>query len=306
MIMNRPVLPAKLTTGAITLLCAASMLCSAQSPYRPVPNQIWNKTVALDTAFMRVSYEMTFRDALFYSTSEPGGLEDHVFAEKEILSDTRIVEFGDRVRKDYSQILETREMLNREMTERGEMPRNLGSSSVYPIELFMFSDSYRINRRTLLTGPILQYEGGYTPMQWSLTGEAEQVGDYQCQKAVTSFGGREWTAWFCPDIPVDGGPYKFRGLPGLILKVEDSEKHFSWTMTGIEKGSWPIYEKQYLFQECSPKEAAKILKDMYLRPFVFLKNTGIRTLLPDGKGGAREPGDNEYSISMYYDPIELE
>ena len=146
--MNRPVLPAKLTTGAITLLCAASMLCSAQSPYRPVPNQTWNKTVALDTAFMRVSYEMTFRDALFYSTSEPGGLEDHVFAEKEILSDTRIVEFGDRVRKDYSQILEAREMLNREMTERGEMPRNLGSSSVYPIELFVFSDSYRINRRS--------------------------------------------------------------------------------------------------------------------------------------------------------------
>ena len=249
---------------------------------------------------------MTFRDALFYSTSEPGGLEDHVFAEKEILSDTRIVELGDRVRKDYSQILEAREMLNREMTERGEMPRNLGSLSVYPIELFISGDKCRINRRTLLTGPILQYEGGCTPMQWSLTGEAEQVGDYQCQKAVTSFGGREWTAWFCPDIPVDGGPYKFRGLPGLILKVEDSEKHFSWTMTGIEKGSWPIYEKQYLFQKCSPKEAAKILKDMYLRPFVFLKNTGIRTLLPDGKGGAREPGDNEYSVAMYYDPIELE
>ena len=304
--MNRPVLPAKLTTCAITLLCTASMLSRAQSPYRPVPNQTWNKTVALDTAFMRVSYEMTFRDALFYSTSEPGGLEDHVFAEKEILSDTRIVEFGDRVRKDYSQILEAREMLNREMTERGEMPRNLGSSSVYPIELFVFSDSYRINRRTLLTGPILQYEGGCTPMQWSLTGEAEQVGDYQCQKAVTSFGGREWTAWFCPDIPVDGGPYKFCGLPGLILKVEDSEKHFSWTMTGIEKGSWPIYEKQYLFQECSPKEAGKILQNMFLHPFTFMKNAGVKIMMRDGKGGFYEPGEKENSISMYYDPIELE
>ena len=285
MIMNRQVSPAKLTAGVITLLCATSMLCRAQSPYRPVPNNTWDKNVTLDTAFLRVSYRMTFRDALFYSTSEPGGLEDHVFTENEILSDTRIVEFGDRVRKDYSQTLEAREILNREMIERGEMPRNLGSSSVYPIELFISGDKCRINRRTLLTGPILQYEGSCTPMQWSLTGEAEQVGDYQCQKAVTSFGGREWTAWFCPDIPVDGGPYKFRGLPGL---------------------SWPIYEKQYLFQKCSPKEAGKILKDMYLRPFVFLKNAGIRTLLPDGKGGAREPGDNEYSVAMYYDPIELE
>ena len=298
--MNRQVSPAKLTAGVITLLCAASMLCRAQSPYRPIPNNTWDKNVTLDTAFLRVSYRMTFRDALFYSTSEPGGLEDHVFAEKEILSDTRMV------RKDYSQILEAREMLNREMIERGEMPRNLGSSSVYPIELFISGDKCRINRRTLMTGPILQYESGSTPMQWSLTGEAEQVGDYRCQKAVTTFGGREWTAWFCPDIPVDGGPYKFRGLPGLILKVEDTGKHFSWTMTGIEKGSWPIYEKQYLFQKCSPKEAGKILKDMYLRPFVFLKNAGIRTLLPDGKGGAREPGDNEYSVAMYYDPIELE
>ena len=158
MIMNRQVSPAKLTAGVITLLCATSMLCRAQSPYRPVPNNTWDKNVTLDTAFLRVSYRMTFRDALFYSTSEPGGLEDHVFTENEILSDTRIVELGDRVRKDYSQILEAREMLNREMTERGEIPRNLGSSSVYPIELFIFSDSYRINRRTLLTGPILQYE----------------------------------------------------------------------------------------------------------------------------------------------------
>ena len=262
MIMNRQVSPAKLTAGVITLLCAASMLCRAQSPYRPIPNNTWDKNVTLDTAFLRVSYRMTFRDALFYSTSEPGGLDDHVFTENEILSDTRIVEFGDRVRKDYSQTLEAREILNREMIERGEMPRNLGSSSIYPIELFISGDKCRINRRTLMTGPILQYESGSTPMQWSLTGEAEQVGDYRCQKAVTTFGGREWTAWFCPDIPVDGGPYKFRGLPGLILKVEDTGKHFSWTMTGIEKGSWPIYEKQYLFQKCSPKEAGKILKDM--------------------------------------------
>ena len=304
--MNRPALTAKLTAGVITLLCAASMLCGAQSPYRPIPNNTWDKNVTLDTAFLRVSYRMTFRDALFYSTSEPGGLDDHVFTENEILSDTRIVEFGDLVRKDYSQTLEAREILNREMIERGEMPRNLGSSSVYPIELFISGDKCRINRRTLMTGPILQYESGSAPMQWSLTGEAELVGDYRCQKAVTTFGGREWTAWFCPDIPVDGGPYKFRGLPGLILKVEDAGKHFSWTMTGIEKGSWPIYEKQYLFQKCSPKEAGKILKDMYLRPFAFLKNAGIRTLLPDGKGGAREPGDNEYSVAMYYDPIELE
>ena len=130
--MNRQVSPAKLTAGVITLLCAASMLCRAQSPYRPIPNNTWDKNVTLDTAFLRVSYRMTFRDALFYSTSEPGGLEDHVFAEKEILSDTRIVELGDRVRKDYSQILEAREMLNRECRGTWAHHRSIPSNCSYP------------------------------------------------------------------------------------------------------------------------------------------------------------------------------
>lgn len=175
-------------------LCCLPIICNAQSPYRPIPNDGWNKIIAFDTAYMRVSYKMTFCDALLYYTSSPDILKDHVFTENEILTDTRIVEFGDRVRKDYRQILEALEIQNREMIEREEIPRNLGSSSVYPIELFIFSDSYLINHRTLLTGPILQYKSGSTPMQRSLTGEAEQVGDYRCQKAVTSLGGREWTA----------------------------------------------------------------------------------------------------------------
>lgn len=77
-------------------------------------------------------------------------------------------------------------------------------------------------------------------------------------------------------------------------------------MTGIEKGLWPIYEKQYLFQECSPKDAGKFLKNMYLRPFAFLKSMEIKMLMRDGNDRFKESGDAEYSISMYYDPIELE
>lgn len=70
---------------------------------------------------------------------------------------------------------------------------------------------------------------------WKLEPEKKKIGEYETQKATTSFGGREWTAWFSTDIPFQDGPYKFHGLPGIIIKVEDSEKHYSWELKGNKK-----------------------------------------------------------------------
>lgn len=57
---------------------------------------------------------------------------------------------------------------------------------------------------------------------WKIFSETEKIGNYEAQKATTSFGGRLWTAWFCTDLPFQDGPYKFYGLPGLIIKIEDA------------------------------------------------------------------------------------
>lgn len=63
-------------------------------------------------------------------------------------------------------------------------------------------------------------------MDWKIENETKTLGNYTLQKATTHFGGRVWTAWFTTEIPISEGPYKFRGLPGLILLVEDSQKNF--------------------------------------------------------------------------------
>ncbi|MDR6526585.1 MULTISPECIES: GLPGLI family protein [Chryseobacterium] len=70
---------------------------------------------------------------------------------------------------------------------------------------------------------------------WNILSEKEKVGEYNTQKATTEFGGRKWTAWFSTDIPFQDGPYKFYGLPGLIVKIEDSEKNYSWKLSGNKK-----------------------------------------------------------------------
>ena len=85
---------------------------------------------------------------------------------------------------------------------------------------------------------ILQDEMGYTeqiPFKWKISKEKLKIGDYETQKATTEYGGRKWTAWFSNSLPFSDGPYKFYGLPGLIVKIEDSEGKFSWALAGNKK-----------------------------------------------------------------------
>lgn len=72
-----------------------------------------------------------------------------------------------------------------------------------------------------------------TPPIWSMTEHTDTIFGYRCQKATTLFGGREWIVWFSPDIPFPAGPYKFAGLPGLILKAEDSRSHYIFEIQSI-------------------------------------------------------------------------
>ncbi|WP_276876914.1 GLPGLI family protein [Chryseobacterium joostei] len=70
---------------------------------------------------------------------------------------------------------------------------------------------------------------------WNILSDKQKIGEYNTQKATTEFGGRKWTAWFSTDIPFQDGPYKFSGLPGLIVKIEDADKNYSWVLQGNKK-----------------------------------------------------------------------
>lgn len=86
---------------------------------------------------------------------------------------------------------------------------------------------------------------GFTPLNigynddhkfnWQISNEKAKIGSYNAQKATTEFGGRKWTAWFSSDIPLQDGPYKFHGLPGLIVKIEDEGQNYSWELKGNKK-----------------------------------------------------------------------
>ena len=86
---------------------------------------------------------------------------------------------------------------------------------------------------------------GFSPMaiaynetikfDWKISNEKEKIGPYNAQKATVDFGGRKWTAWFSTELPFQDGPFKFSGLPGLIVKIEDEGKNYSWILQGNKK-----------------------------------------------------------------------
>ncbi|MCY0969129.1 GLPGLI family protein [Chryseobacterium wangxinyae] len=67
-------------------------------------------------------------------------------------------------------------------------------------------------------------------LNWKILSETTKIGEYKVQKAETEFGGRKWTAWFTTDLPYQDGPYKFSGLPGLVVKAEDADGDYSFDL----------------------------------------------------------------------------
>lgn len=79
-----------------------------------------------------------------------------------------------------------------------------------------------------------KYEEDLNAFCWDILDDTVSIEGYLCQKAMCDYGGRTWEAWFTEELPFSDGPYKFHGLPGLILKVNDTRKHYCFNFVSIE------------------------------------------------------------------------
>ena len=100
-------------------------------------------------------------------------------------------------------------------------------------------------------------------LDWTISSDTASFLDYQCQKATLKFRGRNYEAWFAPQIPVNDGPWKFFGLPGLILKVKDTENQFDFECIGLENLNTlcTIKMPEGTYFECNLKDYNKMMKN---------------------------------------------
>ncbi|MDR2148325.1 MAG: GLPGLI family protein [Tannerella sp.] len=137
---------------------------------------------------------------------------------------------------------------------------------------------------------IYRYMESSDPPTWSIHSDTSTILNYLCTKATTRFRGRDWTVWFCPDIPVDAGPWKLRGLPGLILKVADSRNHYIFECIGMEqldgKKEPILYGRaaNHSSTKCTREEYRKVQKRFYEDHTNMLRIFGFNINVMDNNG----------------------
>ncbi|MDV2446362.1 GLPGLI family protein [Elizabethkingia anophelis] len=155
-------------------------------------------------------------------------------------------------------------------------------------------------------------------LDWKVEKERKKVGDFTLQKATANFGGRMWTAWYNSEIPFQEGPYKFRGLPGLIFEVYDSEDIFHYSMVKSESLSKTFETKAFLETHYGNKPIS-ITLEQYHKLKLDHYNNIVEVLNQYREKGVSIAPDNELStkeeisrkrkslqdnIKKYYLPIE--
>ena len=79
------------------------------------------------------------------------------------------------------------------------------------------------------------YEETPEEWHWEIGDATKNILGYECVEATTNFHGRKWTVWFTPEIPVHNGPWKFDGLPGLILEAIADGNQYHFVATGVQQ-----------------------------------------------------------------------
>lgn len=122
-------------------------------------------------------------------------------------------------------------------------------------------------------------------LQWQVGTEKKKIGEFEAQKATTKFAGRTWTAWFTTEVPVQDGPYKFSGLPGLIVAVEDATGSHKMELKGIKKLTAKAEEDLNLQGKEIPmlrKKPLEVTRDQYQKRLKQYRNDpvqGMREML---------------------------
>jgi GLPGLI family protein len=105
------------------------------------------------------------------------------------------------------------------------------------VEYYQYPNDQKLITKDQLMANSYAIEGPMPAIDWKTTGDTATFGGLHCQKAIGYFKGRNYTVWFCPDLPVHTGPWKLNGLPGVIVDARDAKNEVVFKFDGVEKAT---------------------------------------------------------------------
>lgn len=155
----------------------------------------------------------------------------------------------------------------------------------------------------LIAGRDYEYTESLPQHQWVVSpNDTLQIAGYTCWKATTRFRGREWTAWYAPELPLPYGPWKLVGLPGLIMKAYDDQKFFDFTLeeihtyTNKERYIYIYDSKKNKAQKSTRKTISKLMELRWKDPVgLVMSTTGLKIISISNTASMElKSGDTQY------------
>lgn len=122
---------------------------------------------------------------------------------------------------------------------------------------------------------------------WQLVGDSvKTLLGYICHLATCHTGGRDWRAWYTEDIPLNCGPYKLHGLPGLILQASDSANRYTFECTGMQELKEDVPITEHGFSKAEPVSWKQLFMVLEI-PF------NVNTIADDAKVTVKDQNGND-------------
>lgn len=217
--------------------------------------------------------------------------------------DLLLLEVGSRVTRFYSYRTWQTDSLVR-VTPPEQVLANLGSfHSGVRDELFRDQAAGRLTHTDQIGMDYLLYTEPLPAIDWELEEGERTILGYACRRARCTFRGRNYEAWYAPEIAVSAGPWKFGGLPGLILAIKDDDGVLDLEATGVEQRVEPIRMTDRNYMKTNRKKYRELKQKIMTDPVGYLTgNSNVRMTIKNEDGSPVNPGD----LVRGYNPIELE
>ncbi len=242
----------------------------------------------LDTTQFVVSYRMLYRQRP--ENEHP-------------MEDLLLLQIGRNVTKFYSYKTWQTDSLVR-VTPPEQVMANLGSfhGGVQDV-LFRNAAAGRLTHTDQIGMDHLLYTEPLPDCGWELTDGERTILGYACRRAACTFRGRSYEAWYTPEIAMSCGPWKFGGLPGLILAVRDAAGVLELEATGVEQRVEPICMTDRNYMKTNRKKYLELKQKVMTDPVGYLAgNSNVRMTIKSEDGTPLNPGD----LLRGYNAIELE
>lgn len=207
-------------------------------------------------------------------------------------TDLMYLDIGQKTTKFYSRHEQIRDSLTKDAIDKGLSVAGIRDARKgYKQGTTTVHYQYFDKKQTLTVNTYLSlgfmYKEPMPTISWTIKDDEIELSGFKCRKAIATCFGREWCVYFTSEIPLNNGPFKLWGLPGLIVRATDKDNYFQYELTGFYRlqGVVPILFKNAnhsgrMYAEINKQQFLEYEKMYYKNAISFaelIQNTQFKT-----------------------------